>query len=98
MIHRYLLSRWWHLGVCLFVLSACVAPLHYENSSHSNYGAQEYGADLARCRHRSVTMVASTQGYNVQSGVGVDEVKTNACMAEQGWQQAPPSVSGIAPL
>jgi hypothetical protein len=43
-------------------------------------------------------MVVSTQGYNVQSGAGVDEMKTNACMAEQGWQQAPPSVTGIAPL
>jgi hypothetical protein len=43
-------------------------------------------------------MMVSTQGYDVQSGVGVDEVKTNACMEQQGWQQAPPSVSGIAPL
>ena len=98
MNYRYLLSRGSHLGIYLFVLCACVAPLHYENSSHSNYGAREYSADLAQCRHRSVTMVVSTQGYNVQSGVGVDEVKTNACMEQQGWQQAPPSVSGIAPL
>jgi hypothetical protein len=40
--------------------------------------------------------VVSTVGYDVQSGVGVDEVKVNACMAAQGWQQAPPSVIGMA--
>jgi hypothetical protein len=40
--------------------------------------------------------VVSTAGYDVQSGVGVDEVKVNACMAAQGWQQAPPSVIGMA--
>ena len=41
--------------------------------------------------------MAITQGNYVQSGVGVDEVSTNACMAAQGWQQAPPSVTGITP-
>jgi hypothetical protein len=42
--------------------------------------------------------VAITQGNYVLSGIGVDEVSTNACMAAQGWQQAPPSVTGITPL
>ena len=69
-----------------------------QNVAHLNYGATEYSTDLAQCRHRSATTVVSTFGYNVQSGVGVDEVKTNACMAAQGWQQAPPSVTGITPL
>ena len=63
-----------------------------KNVAHLNYGATEYSTDLAQCRNRSVTTVAITQGNNVQSGVGVDEVKTNACMAAQGWQQAPPSI------
>ena len=49
-------------------------------------------------RNRSVTVVVGTQGSDVQSGVGVDEVKTHACMVAQGWQQAPPSISGIVPL
>ncbi len=98
MHHRSLPPRWSYLAIPLFVLCACVPPQRYENVSHLNYGATEYSADLAQCRHRSATTVVSTLGYNVQSGVGVDEVKTNACMATQGWQQAPPSVSGITPL
>jgi hypothetical protein len=98
MHHRSLLSRWSYLAVPLFVLCACLPPQRYENVSHLNYGAREYGADLAQCRHRSATTVAITQGNYVQSGVGVDEVSTNACMAAQGWQQAPPSVTGITPL
>ena len=38
-----------------------------------------------------------TQDNYVQSGVGVDEVSTNACMAAQGWQQATPPITGITP-
>jgi hypothetical protein len=99
MHHRsFLPPRGSYLAVPLFVLCACVPPQQYENISHLNYGAREYSADLAQCRSRSATTVVSTFGYNVQSGVGVDEVKTNACMATQGWQQAPPSVTGIVPL
>jgi hypothetical protein len=56
--------------------------------------AAEYSADLAQCRHQSLTKLVSTQGYNVQSGDGVNEVKANACMVILGWQQASPSVSG----
>jgi hypothetical protein len=84
------------LAVPLFLVCACSLPQHYENIAHPNYGAAEYGADLAQCRNRSVMTVVSTVGYDVQSGVGVDEVKVNACMAAQGWQQAPPSVIGMA--
>jgi hypothetical protein len=98
MHHRSLLPRWSHLAVFIFVLCACSPPSRYENASHPNYGAAEYSANLAQCRNRSVTVVVSTQGYYAQSGVGVDEVKANACMSAQGWQQAPPSVSGVTPL
>jgi hypothetical protein len=97
-VHHNLSPRWSHLAVPLFLVCACSLPQHYENIAHPNYGAAEYGADLAQCRNRSVMMVVSTVGYDVQSGVGVDEVKVNACMANQGWQQAPPSVVGIARL
>jgi hypothetical protein len=98
MDHPSLPLRWSYLAVPLFVLCACVPPQSYENISHLNYGATEYSADLAQCRHRSATTVAITQGNYVRSGIGVDEVSTNACMAAQGWQQAPPSVTGITPL
>jgi hypothetical protein len=98
MHHRSLPSPRSYLAVPLLVLCACVPPQRYENISHLNYGATDYSTDLAQCRHRGATTVASTLGYNVQSEVRVDEVKTNACMAAQGWQQAPPSVTGIVPL
>ncbi|MGO9999068.1 MAG: hypothetical protein ACLPKW_15200 [Acetobacteraceae bacterium] len=97
-MHHRSLPRWSYLAVPLFLLCACVPPQPYENISHLNYGAPEYSADLAQCRHHSATTVAITQGNYVQSGVGLDEVSTNACMAAQGWQQAPPSVTGIVPL
>jgi len=97
-MHHRIPVRSAHLAVPLFVLCACSLPSRYENTAHPSYGAPEYGADLAQCRNRSVTTVVSAVGYNVQSGVGVDEVKVNACMAIQGWQQAPPSVVVITPL
>ena len=81
----------------LVVLSGC-SPISYENSLHTSYGAAEFKSDLARCRIQSATAIATIQGYYVQSGTGVDDVRTNACMATHGWQQAPPSVSGIMPL
>jgi hypothetical protein len=96
--HRNRLPRWSHLAVPLNLVCACSLPQHYENIAHPNYGAVEYGADLTQCRNRSVMMVVSTFGYDVQTGVGVEEVKVNACMAIQGWQQAPPSIVGITPL
>ena len=98
MHYRSLPPRWLYLAVPLFVLCACVPPQRYENISHLNYGAPEYSADLAQCRNRSVTEVAITKGDNLLSGNGVDELRTNACMAAQGWQQAPPSVIGTTPL
>ena len=91
-------NRWPHLAVPLFLVCACSLPQHYENTAHPNYGSPEFSADLAQCRNRSTTVVVSTFGNNVQSGVGVDEGRVNACMAAQGWQQAPPSVVGIARL
>ena len=81
MYHRSLRPRWPYLVLPLFILCACEPPQPYENVSHLNYGATEYSADLAQCRHRSATTVVITQGNYVQSGVGADEVRTNACMA-----------------
>jgi hypothetical protein len=94
MHHRNRSTPWSHLAVLLFVLCACAPPTRYQNSSHPSYGAPEFSADLTQCRNSSATMVVSTLGYTVQSRVGVDEGKVNACMAVQGWQQAPPSVAG----
>jgi hypothetical protein len=93
MHHRVLLG-WSCLAVPLLVLCACSPPSRYLNTSHSNYGATEYSADLAQCRSRSVTTVVRTLEYNVLSGAGVDDVNVNACMAKQGWQEAPQSISG----
>ena len=97
-MHDCVSARWSHLAVPLFLVCACSLPQHYENIAHPNSGATEYGADLAQCRNRNVQTVVSAVGYNVQSGVGVDEAKVNACMAIQGWHQAPPLVVGIARL
>jgi hypothetical protein len=98
-MHRRSLSpRWAHLAVLSGVLCACTWPLRYQNLSHPNYGAAEYRTDLAQCRSGSSTVVVSIQGYDMQSGVGVDEVKANVCMAAQGWRPPPASVYGIAPL
>jgi hypothetical protein len=98
MRHHTHLPRWLHLAVPLLLVSACSLPQHYQNTAHPNYGSREFSADLAQCRNRSTTVVVTTSGYDVQSGVGVDEGRVNACMAAQGWQQAPPSVVGIAQL
>ena len=87
-------ARWSYLAVPLFILCACSPPSRYLNTSHSNYGATEYSGDLAQCRSLSATTVVRTLEYNVQGTVGVDEMKVNACMTKQGWQEAPPSVSG----
>jgi hypothetical protein len=94
-MHHHRLLHWsHHLAVPLFfVLCGCTPFALYENSSHSNYGAAEFKADLAQCRNQNVTVVVSVQGYNVHSWTRVDEMKANTCMAAHGWQQAPPSVS-----
>ncbi len=94
MHHRGSRPRWAHLAVPLFLLCAC-APPRYVNVARPGDHAAEYNADLAQCRNASATGVVITEGNTVLSGNGVDEVKANACMAKQGWQQAPPSVSGI---
>jgi hypothetical protein len=71
MHHRNLPPRLSYLAVPLFVLCACVPPQSYENISHLNYGATEYSADLAQCRHRSATTVAITQdNYMCSLGSG----------------------------
>ena len=53
-MHHRVSARWSHLAVPLFLVCACSLPQHYENIAHPNYGAAEYGADLAQCRNRSV--------------------------------------------
>ncbi len=96
MHHRHL-QRWALLVVPLALVLFGCSPTLYENSLHSNYGANEFNHDLARCRVQSTTAVVSTNSY-WQPGSGVDEVKANACMAALGWQQAPPSVSVLTGL
>lgn len=92
------LSRLAYLAVLSGILCACTWPQRYQNFSHPNYSAAEYIADLAQCRSGSSTVVVSVRGYDLQSGVGVDEAQVNACMEAQGWRPASASVSGIAPL
>lgn len=95
---RRLNPRRSHLALALgVILCGCTPPVLYENALHPNYGAAEFRADLARCQTQSVTIVAATVDYAVRSGAGVDEMKANACMAIQGWQQAPPLRNGISP-
>jgi hypothetical protein len=76
------------------VLYGCTPPVLYTNFYHPSYGAQDFKADLAQCQTQGVTIVATSLGYDVQSGVGVDVAKANACMAIRGWEQAPPLVTG----
>jgi len=41
---------------------------------------------LAQCRRENST-VETTQGYDMQSHVVVDEAKATACMSARGWQK-----------
>jgi hypothetical protein len=72
------------LTFALVVLGGC-ASTRYQNASHPGYGDTEYKQDLSQCRGENSTVVTS-QGYDVQSQVRVDEAKAQSCMAARGWQ------------
>jgi hypothetical protein len=83
MRHQFSLSI--AIGV-LSALSAC-ATTHYQNTAHPTYGDTEYQNDLAQCRKENSTFT-TTQGYDVQVHVDVDEAKAASCMTARGWQAA----------
>jgi hypothetical protein len=97
-MYRNSLSRLAYLAVLSGILCACTWPQRYQNFSHRNYGAAEYRADLAQCRSVSSMVVVSVRGFDLQSGIGVDEAQANACMEAQGWRPASASVAGADPL
>ena len=68
------------------MVSAC-SPAQYHNVNHPNYGDTEYKSDLAECRKENST-TTTTQGYDVQIHVDVDERKAASCMTARGWQPA----------
>jgi hypothetical protein len=73
------------LSILLGVLCACT-PARYQNVAHPGFGDTEYKNDLAQCRRENST-VETTQGYDMQSHVVVDEAKATACMSARGWQK-----------
>jgi uncharacterized protein YceK len=80
MRHRFALS------IAIGLLSGC-ATTHYQNTAHPSYGDTEYNNDLAQCRKENST-TTTTQGYDVQIHVDVDEAKAASCMTSRGWQPA----------
>jgi hypothetical protein len=78
--------RHWHvIGLLLLGTAAACSPTHYQNTTHPGYGDAEYKADLAQCRKENST-TTTTQGYDVQIHVDVDEAKAASCMTARGWQ------------
>jgi hypothetical protein len=73
------------LAILLGVLSSCAPATQYQNAAHPNYGDAEYKTDLAQCRHDNST-TKTTQGYDIQTTVVVDEPKAASCMTARGWQ------------
>ncbi len=67
-------------------LCGCAAD-HYQNVNHPNYGDADYKTDLDQCRKENST-TTTTQGYDVQIHVDVDEAKAASCMTARGWQKA----------
>ena len=65
-------------------LCAC-SSAQYRNAAHPDYGDAQHGTDLAQCRRDNSTVV-TTQGYDLQTKVQVDEAKADACMTALGWQ------------
>ncbi|HXA23930.1 MAG TPA: hypothetical protein VNW90_16715 [Acetobacteraceae bacterium] len=74
------------LSILLGALCACTQA-GYQNVTHPGFGDAEYKDDLAQCR-RENSAVVTTQGYDMQSRVTVDEAKAAACMSARGWQKA----------
>jgi hypothetical protein len=75
------------LALVLGLLSACAAPTRYQNTAHPTYGDAEYKTDLAQCRQQN-SKTTTTQGYDLQTVVTVDEPRAAACMTTRGWQPA----------
>jgi len=75
------------LVILLSAIGACTSPPH-QNVAHPTYGYAEYKTDLAQCRNDNSSII-TTQGYDVQTQVIVDEPKSAACMTAHGWQTAP---------
>jgi hypothetical protein len=72
------------LAFLLGVLCAC-ASTRYENAIHPDRGDADYKTNLAQCRRENSTTV-TTQGYDLQTTVQVDEAKAASCMTAHGWQ------------
>ncbi len=78
--------RYWQLvALCLLGTASACSSTQYKNVNHPNYGDAEYQADRAQCRKENST-TTSTQGYDVQIHVDVDEAKAASCMTSRGWQ------------
>jgi hypothetical protein len=75
------------LALVLGLLPACAAPTRYQNTAHPTYGDAEYKTDLAQCRQQN-SKTTTTQGYDLQTVVTVDEPRAAACMTTRGWQPA----------
>lgn len=73
------------VALALATLSAC-ATVRYRNTIHPAYGDTEYNADWSLCRKEN-SHSETTQGYDVQIHLIVDEPKARACMKERGWIQ-----------
>jgi hypothetical protein len=71
-------------AILLGALCACTAT-QYRNAAHPEYGDAQYKTDLAQCRRENSTVVTS-QGYDLQTKVQVDDAKAGACMTARGWQ------------
>ena len=75
-------------------LFAC-APLaqHYVNTTHPNYGATEYLAQLGQCRNEnSVAMITRVQ-YHTASIARSNEDQADGCMTRLGWAPASAAIA-----
>ena len=75
------------IAFCLLGMASACSSVQYRNASHPTYGDTEYRSDLAECRKENST-TTTTQGYDVQIHVDVDEAKAASCMTARGWQPA----------
>ena len=73
------------VALCLLGMASACSSTQYKNVNHPTYGDAEYQADRAQCRKENST-TTSTQGYDVQIHVDVDEAKAASCMTARGWQ------------
>jgi hypothetical protein len=71
-------------AILIGALCAC-SSAQYRNTAHPDYGDAQHRTDVAQCRRDNSTVV-TTQGYDLQTKVQVDEAKAEACMAALGWQ------------